>query len=131
MTDRINSPQSSRTPLQKEDNVLRTVPEERAFYFYAEVDTPLGVKATNLEEFVETLRRIEVSSVQFHSSRRDFANWIQMLGDERLAKQFESLAGAGLPASQLQQQLADAVRMRIEEIRRSKPTVSARSRRHK
>ncbi|MGI0090464.1 MAG: hypothetical protein ACREBS_02025, partial [Nitrososphaerales archaeon] len=84
-----------------ESNILRTVPDQRAFYFYGEINSPLGVKASNLDEFIQTLGRIDASSIQFHSNRHDFENWIRMLGDDTLALQVESLGKASVSSAQL------------------------------
>ena len=61
------------------DNILRTVPDERAFYFYKGIDSPAGIKASNLEEFLQTLKKVDATSVEFHTGRHDFENWIRML----------------------------------------------------
>jgi hypothetical protein len=41
------------------NNVLRSVPDEKGFYFYRSLDAPLGVKANSLEQFLEDLKSVE------------------------------------------------------------------------
>ncbi len=102
----------------REENILRTVPDERAFYFYSDINSPLGVKTNSLEEFLQTLKKIDVSSVQFHTGRNDFENWIRMLGDDKLSEQIVSLRNTGLSPTQLHQQLIEIVGSRIGELRK-------------
>ena len=102
------------------DNILRTVPDERAFYFYNGIDSPAGIKASNLEEFLQTLKKVDATSVEFHTGRHDFENWIRMLGDDKLSEQIVALRNRGLSSVQLHQKLIGIVGLRLEELRKGK-----------
>ncbi len=100
-------------------NYLRTVDDDRAFHFYRGIDSPLNLTARSLEEFRECLKQVEPASVEFHTQRNDFVNWINMLGDEVLAKQLASLENQGLPPEELKQKTVELVRMRVGRLRKS------------
>ena len=112
------------TPKQKpnvsESEILRTLSDDKAFYFYSAINTPLGVKANNLEEFVNKLGNVDVSSFEFHVKRHDFENWIKMLGDPTLAEQIMTIESQNLPPSQAKQQLVKIVQQRLSSIKSRK-----------
>jgi hypothetical protein len=99
-------------------NILRRVPEEQAFNFYESIDTPTGMAARSLAEFLDILKRVGPSSVEFHTARGDFENWARMLGDETLAKQMGSLKGKGLPADEVRRRLLLVIRLRVGRLRK-------------
>jgi len=99
-------------------NILRTVPEENAFNFYRAVDSPLGVKAANIEEFLDQLKKIEPASIEFHMGRHDFEKWIGMLGDATLVKQISSLGKREMPADEMKEQIIRLVRMRVGRLKK-------------
>ena len=107
------------------DNILRTVPDERAFYFYKGMDSPTGIKASNLEEFLQTLKKVDATSVEFHTGRHDFENWIRMLGDDKLSEQIVALQNKGLSSVQLHQKLIEIVGLRLGELREGKDSKTA------
>jgi len=98
--------------------ILRTLSDDKAFYFFRSVDSPLGLKARSLEEFLEQLKVVDADSVRFHLARHDFQNWLLMLGDVSLAKQISGLDQKGLSPPELQLRLVGMVRMRLEKLRR-------------
>jgi Family of unknown function (DUF5752) len=112
------------TPKQKpnasEADILRALSDDKAFYFYSAMNTPLGVKANNLEEFAEKLSNVDASSVEFHVKRHDFENWIKMLGDPTLAGQIMTIGSQSLPPSQSKELLVKAVRQRLSDIKSRK-----------
>jgi hypothetical protein len=68
--------------------ILRTVPEETAFYFYKKIGYYMDVRARSLGEFLSELKTIDIASVEFHEGRGDFENWfLTTLGDATLAKE--------------------------------------------
>jgi hypothetical protein len=100
------------------NNILRNVSEEEGFNFYTSIDTPIGIKARSLVEFVDLLKDVEPSSLEFHTARGDFGNWIKMLGDETLAKQIESLKYKALPVEELRKRIMLLTRLRIGWLRK-------------
>ncbi|MGI0079322.1 MAG: DUF5752 family protein [Nitrososphaerales archaeon] len=103
--------------ISEENVVLRTVPDENAFYFYKEINSPLGVKAINLEDFLQKLMEVDSVSVHFHAGRHDFGNWIKMLGDTTLAEQIAALTNKDLAPLELQQEVIKLVRQRLGKLR--------------
>jgi hypothetical protein len=99
-------------------DVLRTVPNENAFYFYRSEGAPSGLKASNLQEFLSRLESADPNSLFFHSQRHDFENWVRMLGDPTLAKQMQTLASQKLTPDELKSRLVRIVRMRVGKLKK-------------
>jgi len=67
--------------------ILRTVNPSESFHFYEAIGKPIGQKASNLTEFLETVKSVKTESLQFHLERKDFQNWIEKtLGDTTLSR---------------------------------------------
>lgn len=99
-------------------DVLRTVPNENAFYFYRGEGSPSGLKATSLQEFLSRIESADAESLHFHSQRHDFENWVKMLGDPTLAKQMQTLASQKLSPEELKSKLVRVVRMRVGKLKK-------------
>jgi len=97
---------------------LSKVPQEKAFHFYIEVDKPLMVSADSLTDFYEKIQNIDVKSIEFHTSRRDFELWIHFLGDVELAKRLSMLREANLTGEELRRRIYETVKSRCEELQR-------------
>ena len=66
--------------------ILRTVPQNEAFYFFIDIGEYTGEYAISLEDFCSKIRLIELKSVLFHFDRQDFEKWIKgTIGDAILA----------------------------------------------
>ena len=66
--------------------ILRTVPQNEAFYFFIDIGEYTGEYAISLEDFCSKIRLIELKSVLFHFDRQDFEKWIKgTIGDSILA----------------------------------------------
>jgi tryptophan 2,3-dioxygenase len=67
--------------------ILRTVNPSESFHFYEAIGKPTGQNASNLTEFLATVKSVKTESLQFHLERKDFQNWIEKtLGDTTLAR---------------------------------------------
>jgi tryptophan 2,3-dioxygenase len=67
--------------------ILRTVNPSESFHFYEAIGKPTGQNASNLTEFLDTVKSVKTESLQFHLERKDFQNWIEKtLGDTTLAR---------------------------------------------
>ena len=67
--------------------ILRTVNPNESFHFYETIGKPTGQDASNLTEFLETVKSVKTESLQFHLERKDFQNWIEKtLGDTTLSR---------------------------------------------
>lgn len=102
-------------------NIMRTVKDQEAFYFYEAVGRPTGEIAKNLSDFLGKLRSVKSESVMFHLERGDFQNWIEKtLGDSKLAGEL-----GGIPASNskdVKTSICRIVENRIKELRESSAT---------
>ena len=100
-------------------DILRTVPDDNAFYFYSSLDHPMGIKANNLEEFLRRLTELnDLSCIEFHAGRHDFENWIRMLGDATLAQQISAVQKRSHSTPVLRQRLAKTVEDRIARLKK-------------
>ena len=55
----------------------KEVDSERAFCFYEDTGKPLNEVASNPQDLREKIRKVPVSSLEFHQKRGDFARWIR------------------------------------------------------
>lgn len=100
----------------KAETILRPLPFNKAFHFYAEIGCSLGTYADSLQAFCEKLKTIDPKAVEFHLSRGDFEIWIIGLGDLELARKITLVKGLGLHGEELKQKLYEIVRERCEEL---------------
>jgi hypothetical protein len=104
---------------ERSARILRTVPDENAFYFYKRLHYYLDVRARNLVEFLEKLRTIDPDSIRFHISRGDFGNWfLTTLEDNNLARKVLNIASENsfISDENLRLQLENIVRSRITDL---------------
>lgn len=69
------------TSFAKGEKEKRTVPPEKAFYFWSD-NHFLGFRASDLQEFAKILQDVEANSICYHLSRGDFQNWLSNELDE-------------------------------------------------
>ena len=62
--------------------VLSTVPEEKGFRFYTDVDQYLGFSARSLKEFYSQVEKVEPRVLEFHVSRGDFETWVRSIFED-------------------------------------------------
>jgi len=98
--------------------ILSNLPHDKAFHFYTGVHQYTGVLANSLADFYDKLQKIDVKSVEFHVSRKDFEQWIQSLGDVELAKRLGLIRGMHLHGEDLRKRVHEAVKHRLEELKR-------------
>lgn len=96
--------------------ILSSVPRERAFHFYRDIDQYLGVYATNLGEFCDKVQLVDVQSIEFHLPRKDFESWFIGLGDFELAQRMSIIDKSGLPGEDLRKRIYEVVKSRCEEL---------------
>jgi hypothetical protein len=97
--------------------ILRTVPDENAFYFYKELGYYLDVRARSLGEFLSTIKTVDKASIEFHEARGDFENWfLTMLGDATLAK--EAFACRAKKGEELRNFLCNSVSARLSRLQK-------------
>ncbi len=100
-------------------NVHRSVPNEKAFYFFEANGQYTGVSAKSLEEFMERVRsELSSESVEFHVERQDFEKWISgVFGDEKLAEEIRNIRLSGVKGETLRRALHVAL---LKKLRRTR-----------
>jgi hypothetical protein len=73
-----------------------TKKQDNAFHFYTEIDKPLFITATDLEDFWKKIRILPISSITFHYKRGDFTRWIQEIwNDQKLIERMKKIQSDG------------------------------------
>jgi hypothetical protein len=101
------------------ERILSPVSQERSFYFYLDVGRPLDAVARSLKEFGDSLKKVDVKSLEFHLGRGDFEKWVYMLGDIELSKSLVKLRGSGFAGEKVRSELVRLVQTRIRQLQRS------------
>jgi hypothetical protein len=98
--------------------VLRTVGNQEAFYFYEAIGKPTGEVARDLSDFLDKVKSIKSESLAFHVQRRDFQNWVQkILGDSELAKELGEISVSN--SGDIRMKIQETVENRIRELKAS------------
>jgi len=105
---------------EKAGQILAYVPAEKAFYFYADIDKPLGVYAASLGDFCEKIHKIDIGSIEFHLYRGDFEAWFNGLGDTELARKTMLIRERKMHGEELRNKLYEVVKNRCEELAKIK-----------
>jgi len=101
------------------ENILRRVDDEKAFYFYQDMNMYTGIKVNSLEDFANTLPTLAVEVIDFHLKRGDFEKWIkEVLGDETLSNNILKIREKGLVGEEAKKQLIRVVSRRLRELRK-------------
>ena len=86
--------------------ILRTLPREKAFYFFTSIGNYTGESASSIKEFIDKINQVNTKSLEFHFYRRDFERWTaEVLEDETLAKNIEVLRRLSLAGDRLKSEL--------------------------
>jgi len=97
--------------------ILRTVPREKAFYFFTSIGNYTGVSACSLKEFIEKINEVNVKSLEFHLYRGDFEKWInEVLEDTELAREVKILKKFNFSGETLKHQLLMMVSRRLKHL---------------
>ena len=101
---------------EKASEILAYTPMEKSFYFYADVGKPLNIYATSLQDFLDKIQKIDISSVEFHTNHRDFETWFSILGDSELARKMLIIKQSEFVGEELRETLYETVKNRCEEL---------------
>jgi hypothetical protein len=107
--------------LSKSDasRVLRSLPREKAFYFFTSIGNYTGKSAASLKEFVKAILDVNVKSLEFHLYRGDFEKWIaEALEDNLLASKIRQLKAYKPIGMDLRDRLYLIVSKRYENLER-------------
>ena len=92
--------------IENSSRILRTVPREKAFYFFTSIGNYTGSNAASLKEFMERINIVNVKSLEFHVGRGDFEKWTaEVLEDQWLAGEINRIQRSGLAGEALRNQL--------------------------
>lgn len=90
--------------------ILKTLPREKAFYFFTSIGNYTGESASSLKEFLEKINGVNVKSLEFHLYRGDFEKWIaEVLEDKELAEEIRRLQKISLTGDALRNKLYTTV----------------------
>jgi len=114
----------SKDPTSK---ILRNVTEQEGFHFYRDIEEPAGMMAVSLTDFAEKIGAVDVRSVNFHYTRKDFEKWIlEVIGDAELASKLGRISRIyiGIKGEALRNQIIRIIKVRLSEIKPSTPATS-------
>ena len=95
---------------EMDSRVLRTVPREKAFYFFTSIGNYTGESASSLKEFMDKINEVNLKSLEFHLHRGDFEKWLaEVLEDKELAEEIRKLQRINMGPDALRNQLYAAV----------------------
>jgi hypothetical protein len=106
-------------PVDRDKALLITssVPGEKGFHFFTDVQKPTGIFATSLFDFLEVLKKVDLKSLEFHLKRNDFQKWLrEVVRDDWLADQFEKLRALDLSADRLRLRLVEITEERCKQL---------------
>jgi len=104
---------------------LAKLPDEKSFRFNTSINKPTGMIARSLKEFMDDLKKVNLSSIEFHVSRGDFSNWISdSLKDSVLARNLKRLKN--LKGEQLRKRMIQIVESRYIALSKSLQSTKAK-----
>lgn len=97
--------------------ILRTVPSHEGFHFFRAPGDATGKVATNLTDFAEKLRTIDIRSISFHFPRQDFEKWLRdVIGDSELSRRISRI-GKENHGEKLRSEVIQIVKARVDELK--------------
>ena len=104
--------------------ILKTVPREKAFYFFTSIGNYTGVSAASLKEFMEKISEVNIKSLEFHLYRGDFEKWLsEVLEDHELASEIKRLQKFNLSGENLRNQVQITVSRRFKRLTSQSNTI--------
>jgi len=87
------------------------------FHFYLDIGNYTGTSAASYEDFLASIKKVNVKSLSFHVKRGDFENWASdTLKDDKLAKELGKLKNSKLQGQALRNRLHSIVSKRHKEL---------------
>ena len=97
--------------------ILRTVPSHEGFHFFRATEDATGKVATNLRDFAENLRTVDIRSINFHFTRLDFEKWLRdIIGDSELSRRISRI-GKENHGEKLRSEVIRIVKARVDELK--------------
>jgi hypothetical protein len=108
--------------LLSESKVLRTLPRDKAFYFFTSIGNYTGESVSSLKEFARKILDMDVKSLEFHLYRGDFERWIaDALEDNDLARKIKQLKASKPLGIDLRDRLYLIVSKHYDNLRQPRP----------
>jgi len=99
--------------------ILRTVPPDQSFLFFEDIGKYTGILASNLADFCEDIKVIDIKSVAFHFRRGDYERWVrETLHDAELARKLKKIKKSN-SGEELRNKILRAVRKRLDELQKT------------
>jgi len=96
---------------------LRRPDQIAPFHFCLDIGDYTGISAASYEEFLKSIKQVKAKSLSFHVQRGDFQKWaLNILHDEKLAKELENVKNQKLRGQALRNRLYRIVSERIKEL---------------
>lgn len=123
--------------------VLKRLPQNEQFHFFADIYDYTGKSARNLAQFCNILNSVNEESITFHFERHDFERWIHgTLHDPTLARRINKLKKSQnevkLSKEKVRTLIQQITKNRIKELknrlpkkRPSKHSKSTKTKKHK
>jgi hypothetical protein len=97
--------------------ILRTLPREKAFYFFTSIGNYTGESAASLKEFMDKINEVNLKSLEFHLYRGDFEKWIaETLEDGELATEIGNLRSQNYSGTVLKEHLHNMLTKHYEKL---------------
>lgn len=97
--------------------ILRTLPREKAFYFFTSIGNYTGESASSMKEFLEKINEVNVKSLEFHFYRGDFEKWIaETLEDGELVTEIGNLRSQNYSGTVLKEHLYNILTKHYEKL---------------
>lgn len=89
------------------------------FYTSSKEQNFTGIKVWSLKGFIDALRKVNIKSIEFHSKKRDFEQWVRLsLYDEELATKFKDIRASEVQGEKLRIDLYETANRRFTELRK-------------
>lgn len=76
-----------------------------------------GIKAWSLKGFIDTVKKVDIKSVEFHNKHGDFEKWASLsLRDGTLAKQFSIISKSKVAGEELREKISQTANERFIEL---------------
>lgn len=98
---------------------LAAIAADEPFLFYTGMGQRYftGTMVWSLRGFVRAIQKVSLKSVEFHTERGDFGNWVERsLRDSALAKQLNKVRLDGLRGEPLRRALTELVERRLDDL---------------
>lgn len=97
--------------------ILRTLPREKAFYFFTSIGNYTGESAISFKEFMDKVNEVSVKSLEFHLYRGDLEKWMaETLEDQELTREIENLRNQNYSGTALKEQLYNILTKHYEKL---------------